>query len=133
MSMPPHPHVYPDEQASLHVHDHTGKTSCEQGHSHMYPGVTGPPIPHGPSHIHEIRGATTFDFRHHHVYCAHTGPAVMLPCGKHTHFISFRTSFNFGHDHQVEGYVQVTPAETVDPPKHPPIHPPKYPPKPYDK
>jgi len=55
----------------------------------MHPGVTGPPIPHGPSHIHEVRGATTFDFRHHHIYYAHTGPAVMLPCGKHTHFISF--------------------------------------------
>lgn len=129
MSMPPQPHVYPDEQARLHVHDHPGATSCEQGHCHMRPGVTGTPIPHGPSHIHEIRGLTTFDLRHHHYYCAHTGPAVILPCGNHIHSFSFKTSLNFGHVHQVEGYVQVAPTETVDPPKYPP----NYPPKPYDK
>jgi len=120
MPIPPNyyqPNTYPDEQARLHVHDHTGKTSCDQGHSHMHPGVSGPPIPHGQSHVHEIRGLTTFDSRHHHFYCAYTGPEIELSSGYHTHYASFRTTYNFGHDHQVEGFVQITPEEPMTPPK----------------
>ncbi len=107
------PNAYPDVQARLHVHDHSGKTSCDEGHSHLHPGVSGPPIPYGQSHIHEVRGLTTFDFRHHHAYFAYTGPEIELSAGYHTHYIYFRTSRNFGHNHQVEVFVQVTPKETM--------------------
>ncbi len=103
-----HHHGFTDEQARMHVHDHTGITSCNEGHCHMHPGVTGPPIPAGSSHYHEIIGATTYDHGHYHVYKACTELAVHLPDGQHTHFACFRTSFNFGHDHMITGYVKPT-------------------------
>lgn len=96
------------EPARLHVHDHSGLTSCSREHCHLHPGVTSPPIYHGRSHYHEIYGATTFDHNHHHVYRAVTGPAIELPHGYHTHFVSFKTSFNLGHEHKITGFVQAT-------------------------
>ncbi|TYO96936.1 YmaF family protein [Desulfallas thermosapovorans] len=103
---------FTDDMARMHVHEHTGLTSCNEGHCHIHPGVTGPPIPDGSSHYHQIIGQTTYDRGHYHVYNACSGPAVMLPCGQHTHFASFRTSFNLGHDHMIEGYVKAAPGET---------------------
>ncbi len=102
---------FTDEMACLHVHDHTGITSCNQGHCHIHPGVSGPPIPNGASHCHQIIGQTTFNHGYYHVYNAYTGLAIMLPNGQHTHYVSFRTSCNFGHDHMIEGYVEATPED----------------------
>lgn len=105
----PYTKSFTDEQARLHVHDHTGITSCDMGHCHIHPGVTGPPIPTGSGgHYHQIIGQTTYDLCHYHVYNACTGNEIMLPDGQHTHFISFQTSFNFGHSHNIVGYVKPT-------------------------
>lgn len=64
-----------------HVHEHTGLTTCNDGHCHIHPGVTGIPLPYGQSHYHEIAGATTYDDGHYHQYCANTGLAAPLPGG----------------------------------------------------
>lgn len=104
---------YPNQLARQHVHDHSGITSCDHGHCHMHPGVTGPPIPTGNNnHYHELKGLTTYDHGHHHYYCARTEQAVFLSNGQHTHYVDFRTSFNLDHDHRINGYVQVIEAET---------------------
>lgn len=100
----------PDLQC-YHVHDHTGLTTCQDGHCHIHPGVTSIPIPQGNTHIHEIVGATTYQDGHHHVYRAYTEPAVYLPNGFHTHFTAFTTSFADGHTHDVMGYVMASKSE----------------------
>lgn len=92
--------------ACLHVHDHSGLTSCSREHCHLHPGVTSPPIYCDGSHYHEIWGATSYDRGHHHVYYAVTGPAIPLPHGYHTHYTVFKTSFDLDHEHQVAGFVQ---------------------------
>ena len=45
---------------------------------------------------------------HFHTYRARTGPAIELPGGYHTHFASFSTSFDEGHNHQIQGFVMAT-------------------------
>jgi hypothetical protein len=89
-----------------HVHDHTGITSCNDGHCHVHPGVTGPAIPYGENHYHEIIGATTYQDGHYHSYNAITSLAVTLPGGYHTHFGDFETTFDDGHRHMIKGYVE---------------------------
>lgn len=94
-----------------HVHAHTGITTCDKGHSHMQLGVTSPPISAGlyqGQHYHEISGLTTFDNRHFHYYRATTGPSIELHGRYHTHHFRFRTGFDEGHDHGVEGFVEPT-------------------------
>ncbi|NLW07074.1 MAG: hypothetical protein GX039_03700 [Clostridia bacterium] len=88
-----------------HVHDHSGKTSCDRGHAHLHPGVTGPPIPYDCSHYHNLCGITTFDFGHTHAYNAMTGPAIELPDGMHTHAVQFETNVVEEHSHRVMGFV----------------------------
>ncbi|MCL6612965.1 MAG: YmaF family protein [Peptococcaceae bacterium] len=98
-----------------HLHDHTGLTTCQDGHCHIHPGVTSIPIRQEGTHIHEIIGATTYVDGHYHTYRTFTGPAVHLPGGFHTHYVSFTTSFVDGHVHNVMGYVMATPSEKNDP------------------
>jgi hypothetical protein len=102
-----------------HVHSHNGVTSCDFEHSHMHPGVTGPPIyadlygkdhHYKDQHYHEITGLTTYDRGHFHYYRANNGPAIPVERGNHTHYVNFRTSFNDGHDHRIEGFIEVTPS-----------------------
>lgn len=88
----------------VHVHSHGGKTTCNQEHAHLYPGVTGPPLPTEGSHIHDLRGVTTFDDGHTHAYHAVTGPVIPLSGGYHTHYISFETNVVDGHRHRVMGF-----------------------------
>ncbi|AKX94625.1 hypothetical protein MTHERMOG20_09950 [Moorella thermoacetica] len=88
-----------------HVHDHSGKTSCELGHAHMHPGVTGLPRPVNNSHDHILQGITTFDHGHTHSYYTITGPAIDLPGGMHTHYVYFETNEVDGHRHRVQGFV----------------------------
>ncbi|MDD3654128.1 MAG: YmaF family protein [Desulfotomaculaceae bacterium] len=105
---------------NYHVHDHTGLTTCNDGHCHMHPGVTSIPIPYGSSHYHEITGATTYDDGHFHAYCATTGVAVPLPEGFHTHYICFNTSVADGHTHVIMEYVKAVKTEgEVCPPTTP--------------
>jgi hypothetical protein len=89
-----------------HVHDHTGITSCDHQHCHIRPGVTSTPIPRDRTHYHEITGATTYQNRHFHTYRATTSPAIPLPNGYHTHYISFSTSYDAGHRHQIKGFIE---------------------------
>lgn len=90
-----------------HVHDHSGKTSCDHEHAHLHPGVTGPPVPKECSHkhIHNLWGLTTFDYEHTHAYNAMTGPDIDLPEGMHTHWVQFDTNIVKGHKHRVMGFV----------------------------
>jgi hypothetical protein len=90
---------------SYHVHDHTGLTTCNDGHCHIHPGVTSIPIQHGSSHYHEIVGATTYQDGHYHVYRTNTGLATPLPGGYHTHYASFTTSIADGHIHNATLYI----------------------------
>lgn len=108
--------VLSDEQARLHVHEHSGLTTCDKGHSHLHPGVTGPPIQSGASHYHQFFGQTSYDHGHYHIYHAVTGMAIMLPDGQHTHFVSTKTSYNFGHCHGITGYVTPAPDENQQSP-----------------
>lgn len=91
-----------------HVHDHTGITSCNDGHCHLHPGVTGTPIYEGRNHYHPLKGATTYVDGHFHIYDTNTSYAIPLPDGYHTHHVSFTTSYDDGHRHQVMGYVMAT-------------------------
>jgi hypothetical protein len=101
---------------NFHVHEHTGLTTCNDGHCHIHPGVTSIPIQNGASHYHEIIGATTYEDGHHHVYRAYTGLAVSLINGYHTHYTSFKTSYADGHIHNATLYVMVVkPEEEVHP------------------
>ncbi|HBV95569.1 MAG TPA: hypothetical protein DEF36_00760 [Desulfotomaculum sp.] len=93
---------------TLHVHDYTGITTCNDGHCHIHPGVTSIPISYGGSHIHQIAGATTYQDGHYHMYNAYTSTAVGLPNGYHTHYNSFSTNFVDGHIHNIMGYVMAT-------------------------
>ena len=70
------------------------------------PGVTSTPIPRDRTHYHEITGATTYQNRHFHTYRATTSPAIPLPNGYHTHYISFSTSYDAGHRHQIKGFIE---------------------------
>ena len=85
--------------------------NLRQGHSHMHPGVSSPPISSGifdqGQHYHEIFGRTTFDHRHYH-YRGTTGPAISVGGGYHTHYVRLRTSFDEGHDHGIEGFLEPT-------------------------
>ncbi len=90
---------------NYHVHEHTGLTTCNDGHCHIHPGVTSIPIQHGTSHYHEIVGATTYQDGHFHVYRTNTGLAAPLSGGYHTHYASFATSFVDGHIHNAALYV----------------------------
>lgn len=98
-------------QTRRHVHVHDGLTTCNDGHCHLHPGVSGPPIFRGNTHYHRIYGMTSFNDGHFHFYDALSGPAVGLPNGEHTHFADFSTSFNDGHDHHISGYVEATPGD----------------------
>jgi hypothetical protein len=95
-----------------HVHAYSGVTTCDKGHSHMFLGVTGPPLSHGlydtRQHYHEVVGLTTFDFEHFHYYRGNTGPAIPVEGGYHTHQFRFRTSFEMGHDHGMQAFVEPT-------------------------
>ena len=93
------------DRTTQHVHGHTGVTSCNNGHSHMHPGVSGPPLHLDGNHVHEVSGRTTFDKGHFHFYRARSGPAIPLPGGYHTHMVRVRTSFNEGHDHEILGFL----------------------------
>lgn len=99
-----------------HVHVHNGLTTCDEGHCHLHPGVSGPPVFRGNTHYHRIYGMTSYDRGHFHFYDGWSGPAVVLPNGEHTHFVAFSTSFNEGHQHRITGFVQATP--TGAPPHH---------------
>lgn len=88
-----------------HVHDHSGKTSCDDGHAHLHLGVTGPPRPSRDGHTHLLRGLTTFDDGHTHAYSAESGPAIGLPGGFHTHYFSLATNLVDGHRHRAMGYL----------------------------
>jgi hypothetical protein len=90
---------------NYHVHEHTGLTTCNDGHCHIHPGVTSIQIQHGTSHYHEIVGATTYQDGHFHVYRTNTGLAAPLSGGYHTHYASFATSFVDGHIHNAALYV----------------------------
>ncbi|NLL99041.1 MAG: hypothetical protein GX223_07030 [Tepidanaerobacter sp.] len=46
--------------------------------------------------------------RHYHYYRGTSGPAISLSGGYHTHYVRLRTSFNEGHDHEIEGFVEPT-------------------------
>lgn len=96
------------EYETYHVHDHTGLTTCNNGHCHIHPGVTSIPIPYGDSHIHQITGATTYEHGHFHTYNAYTGPEIELPNGFHTHYVSFDTNVALAHTHNVTGYVMAS-------------------------
>ncbi len=96
-----------DCHRNTHVHDHSGLTSCCDGHCHMHPGVTSGPIRRGCSHVHTAEGMTTYDDGHTHAYRTTTGPAVAVGDDHHTHHVHFRTSVADGHRHAVAGYIGV--------------------------
>lgn len=98
-------------QTRQHVHVHNGLTTCDDGHCHLHPGVSGPPIFRGNTHYHRIYGITSYNDGHFHYYDGLSGPAVGLPDGEHTHYVSLETSFNEGHRHRIAGYAQATPGE----------------------
>ena len=87
-----------------HTHAFDGATTCNDGHTHLHPGVTGTPIESNESHVHKVYGNTTFDDNHIHEYEAYTGPPIPLANGYHTHFVEIRTTESDGHTHVIKGF-----------------------------
>ncbi|OZU88845.1 hypothetical protein CIL03_11210 [Virgibacillus indicus] len=87
-----------------HTHAHYGATTCNDKHTHLHPGVTGPPVDTTEGHVHKIYGNTTFDDEHIHQYEAYTSPPIPLPNGYHTHFVEIKTTENDGHTHVIKGF-----------------------------
>lgn len=87
-----------------HTHAHFGATTCQDGHTHLHPGVTGTPIETNVGHIHKIYGNTTFDDGHIHYYEEYTGPPIPLQDGYHTHYAEMRTTKDDGHVHIIKGF-----------------------------
>lgn len=94
-----------NNQQYMHVHRYEGNTTCADGHSHGFAGVSGPAM-HFPDgrHIHVVQGLTDFKDGHYHRYCVRSGPNIDLPGGFHVHPVCFRTSVDDGHTHDFRGY-----------------------------
>ncbi|WP_060678464.1 YmaF family protein [Virgibacillus halodenitrificans] len=87
-----------------HTHAYFGTTTCENGHAHLHPGVSGPAIESEDGHFHRVYGNTTFNDAHFHYYEAHTGPPIQLPDGSHIHYTEFQTKESNGHVHTIKGF-----------------------------
>lgn len=91
-------------ESDYHVHSYRVPTSYTNGHIHWMAGVTGPPIPMGPSHVHYYSTVTTFDQGHVHCASGVTGPSIPCPGGGHTHLLTGCTSVNHYHSHYYGSY-----------------------------
>jgi hypothetical protein len=88
----------------VHVHQFSGVTSFDVGHSHKFVGVT-EPAPSGVPHTHRYFTFTSFDDGHRHEIRGVTGPAIPLPGGGHYHEFSgvTTTSGRIPHSHRYRG------------------------------
>lgn len=87
-----------------HVHEFSGETTFEFGHSHRYSGYTGPAIETEFDHNHRILIIISIDVDHDHEIILDTGPGFYTERG---HFHRFRgeTSRNGWqpHTHHFDG------------------------------
>jgi len=81
-----------------HVHEFSGITSIEDGHSHYYAGVTAPAAT-GIPHVHEYYTETAFNDGHTHLIRGTTGGVISLPSGGHYHYFEGFTTINGRHPH----------------------------------
>lgn len=66
-----------------HVHNFSGATPLDAGHSHQFIGITGPAVSGGP-HVHSVYTTTAVVQGHDHAMIAATGPAIQTQNG-HVH------------------------------------------------
>jgi hypothetical protein len=78
---------------AVHVHQFSGVTSYDVGHSHRYAGTTDP-APSGVPHTHRYCTVTSLVEGHTHVIRGVTGPAIPLPGGGHYHVFKGVTTIN---------------------------------------
>lgn len=88
----------------MHVHQFSGVTSFDVGHTHQYAGTT-EPAPSGVQHTHRYFTFTTFNDGHKHEISGVTGPAIFLSNGRHYHEFSGTTTVNgaIPHKHMYSG------------------------------
>ena len=82
----------------VHTHAFSGCTSCDDGHSHYYAGMT-EPAPTGVPHVHKYYTVTDISDRHTHRIKGTTGPAIPLPNGGHYHYFEGYTTVDGRHPH----------------------------------
>ncbi|WP_077214921.1 YmaF family protein [Bacillus dakarensis] len=68
----------------VHIHQFSGETSYDIGHSHMFAGTT-EPAPGRRQHTHRYFVYTSISDGHIHQIRGVTGPAIYLPNGRHYH------------------------------------------------
>ncbi|MFD0715763.1 YmaF family protein [Paenibacillus sp. GCM10027626] len=90
--------------APVHVHQFSGVTSVDVGHSHHYAGWTAP-ARSGIPHVHGYYSVTSLDKGHTHVIQGTTGAAIGLPGGGHYHSFEGHTTVNGSppHSHTYSG------------------------------
>ncbi|MGD8192189.1 YmaF family protein [Brevibacillus ginsengisoli] len=82
----------------VHTHAFSGCTTCDDGHSHYYSGMT-EPAQTGVPHVHNYYTVTAVKDGHTHVIQGTTGPAISLPTGGHYHRFEGYTTVNGMHPH----------------------------------
>jgi hypothetical protein len=89
-----------------HIHNYTGNTSVNDGHSHSYEGETSA-APSGVPHTHIIVGYTDYADGHRHYYSMQTSPNYQVP-GGHIHYISDMTYITEQHYHFIKDRTSVS-------------------------
>ncbi len=88
----------------MHTHEFRGVTVYEDGHLHLFSGVTSA-SPNVPGHTHTIAGVTTTDSGHAHRFAFQSGePTYVDSVGyKHYHDYVGSTNSAVGHSHGMSG------------------------------
>ncbi|WP_139488537.1 YmaF family protein [Brevibacillus dissolubilis] len=88
----------------VHRHAFSGCTSCDDGHTHYYAGMT-EPAPTGVPHVHHYYTVTAISHGHTHTIKGTTGPAIPLPNGGHVHYFEGYTTVDGmnPHSHMYRG------------------------------
>jgi hypothetical protein len=88
--------------ALFHAHAFKGVTTYEDGHLHLYSGVSSA-SPNAPGHTHIIRGQTTINGGHTHGYfIISEGPTYVDRAHyKHYHYYEGNTFTVMGHRHGI--------------------------------